>query len=187
MPSLPSPQPHDASPAIAVEPGPVSFFGRFMVLRGAVRELWIVFGTKLLTILAYGVMNSTLVLWLSSDFGYNDIKAANLIAAWSITMTLCTVMVGSLVDAIGLRKAFLMGMSVCFLARGIMTFTSARWLALACGLFPLAVGEALLTPVMVAAVRRYTTTAQRSISFAIFYALMNVGFTLVAKERESET
>ena len=33
-----------------------------------------------------------------------------------------------------------------------------------------------MTPVMVAAVRRYTTTAQRSVSFSIFYAVMNAGF-----------
>jgi MFS family permease len=149
---------------------------RFTVLRGAVRELWIIFGTKLLTILAYGVMNSTLVLWLSSDLGYTDIGAGSMVAIWSTAMTLCTVVVGSLVDAIGLRKAFLLGVSICFVARGVMTFADTRWLALGLGLFPLAAGEALLTPVMVAAVRRYATTAQRSIAFSIFYAMMNVGF-----------
>ena len=43
-------------------------------------------------------------------------------------------------------------------------------------MFPLAVGEALSTPVLVAAVRRYSNTRQRSISFSIFYMMMNVGF-----------
>ena len=51
-----------------------------------------------------------------------------------------------------------------------MTLASAKWLALALGLFPMALGESLMTPVMVAAVRRYSTTAQRTISFSIFYA-----------------
>jgi MFS family permease len=158
-------------------PGPATgFFSRFTVLGGAVRELWLVFGTKLLTILAYGVMNSTLVLWLSSDLGYSDMSAGNVVAMWSALMTLTTVLVGSLVDAIGLRKAFLLGAGICLVARGVMTFTDLRWLALAGGLLPLAVGEALLTPVMVAAVRRYSTTPQRSIAFSIFYAMMNVGF-----------
>ena len=40
-------------------------------------------------------------------------------------------------------------------------------LALACGLLPLAIGEALGTPVLLAATRVYSTTAQRSISFSI--------------------
>src|SRR5207248_1669913 len=38
------------------------------------------------------------------------------------------------------------------------------------------VGEALGTPVLLAATRVYSTTAQRSISFSIIYALMNVGY-----------
>ena len=35
-----------------------------------------------------------------------------------------------------------------------------------------------MTPVMVAAVKRFATTAQRSMSFSIFYAMMNVGFAI---------
>lgn len=280
----------------------VGLLARFLVLKGAARELWIVFAAKALAILAYAVMNSTLVLWLSAGYtslsvvdirdlaalvhrlktpasddllasylaahltnstqtllagysggrdpalrkalvedlnrlirgaslyepdrfagvtlspatrallqqpsleaadvarlnrllledafptaltrpspaglAFNDADAGYLIATWSTVMTLCTVLVGSLVDAIGLRKAFLLGFGVCLVSRAVMTFTTDRWLALSLGLFPLAVGEALLTPVMVAAVRRYSNTAQRSISFSIFYAMMNVGFAI---------
>ena len=287
-----------------------SFLAKFLVLRGAVRELWIIFAAKILAILAYAVMNTTLVLWLSSGYsnfsevdirnpsalaarftqpvptdalsqylqgqisetnrillansakessirvqralveelnrmirsnslyevqrfagvplfaetrqlqssfeartragsppsasetahlnrlllidaypgeisrasssglGYSDTDAGFLVAAWSMAMTLCTVLVGSLVDAIGLRKAFLLGFCVCLWARGLMTFATVPWLALGAGLFPLALGEALMTPVMVAAVRRYSTTAQRSISFSLFYVMMNVGFAI---------
>ncbi|MBI5243541.1 MAG: MFS transporter [Elusimicrobia bacterium] len=155
-----------------------SFIGKFLVLRGAVRELWLIFGTKILTIVAYGLVNSTLILWLSSDLGYGDKSAGFVVAAWSTAMTLCTIMVGSLVDAIGLRKSFLFGFGICVLARGVMAFFAVKWIALPFGLFPLALGEALQTPVMVAAVKRYATTAQRSMSFSIFYAMMNVGFAI---------
>lgn len=153
-----------------------SFLGRFLVLRGAVRELWVIFGAKFLAIFAYAVMNQIMVLWLSSDLGFSDTQAGKIITLWSTAMTLITVLVGSLVDAIGLRKAFLLGFCVCVTARGLLALTLAKSLMLAAGLLALAVGEALLTPVMVAAVRRYATTAQRSIAFSIFYALMNLGF-----------
>lgn len=155
--------------------GLAGFVAKFTVLKGALPELWIIFATKLLTLLAYGVMNFTLVLWLSSDLHYNDVQASFFYAAWSTMMTLCTVAVGSLVDAIGLRKAFLLGVGICLVARGMMTFWTTPLLALGAGLFPLAVGEALMTPVMVAAVRRYATTSQRSISYSIFYSMMNAG------------
>ena len=95
-------------------------------------------------------------------------------------MTAITLLVGSLTDAIGLRKTFFLGVWICIFARAVMAFTSLRWLALAGGLFPLAVGEALSTPVLVAAVRHYSTTRQRSISFSIFYVMMNVGFLAAA-------
>jgi MFS family permease len=41
---------------------------------------------------------------------------------------------------------------------------------------PLAIGEALGTPVLLAATRVYSTTQQRSIAFSIIYAIMNVGY-----------
>lgn len=140
------------------------------------RELWISFIAKLLVIAAYSLTNSTLVLWLSSDLALSDQKALGLVAAWSLLMTLITVLVGSLTDALGLRKTFFLGVWICIAARAVMALASAKWLALAGGLFPLAVGEALSTPVLVAAIRRYSSPKERSISFSIFYTMMNFGF-----------
>src|SRR5437016_4862488 len=57
-----------------------------------------------------------------------------------------------------------------------MAFTNLKWLALAGGLFRLALGEALGNPVLIAATRRYSNTAQRSISFSLLYTVMNLGF-----------
>jgi len=158
-----------------------SFIGKFMVLKGAVRELWLIFGTKILTITAYALVGtSTLGLWLSSDVGLSDQSAGVVIASWSSVLTIFTVMVGSLVDAIGIRKSLLAGFGLCVVARFTMSFASAPWIALPLGLLPLALGEALQTPVMVAAVRRFSTTKQRSIAFSIYYSMMNVGFAVAA-------
>ncbi len=157
-------------------PQATSLLGRFTVLRGAIPELWVTFAVKFMAVTAYAVMNSTLVLWLSSDLGYSDQQALGLIGAWAVLMTVFTLLAGALTDALGLRKTFLVGAGLCVLARFTMTLTTVKWLALAAGVFPLAVGEALGTPVMVAAIRRYSTTAQRSISFSLFYVMMNLGF-----------
>ncbi|HBA61217.1 MAG TPA: MFS transporter, partial [Elusimicrobia bacterium] len=86
-----------------------SFIGKFMVLKGSVRELWIIFGTKIMTILAYSLVNSVLVLWLSSDLKFSDTSAGFVIASWSIILTTFTVMVGSLVDAVGIRRSLIAG------------------------------------------------------------------------------
>lgn len=164
----------------APPPAASGVLSRFLVLRGAARELWLVFLVKFLGVAAYAVTNSTLVLWLSSDLGYSDQKALGLVAAWSLSMTVFTLLVGSLTDAIGLRRTFFLGVWLCVVARGVMAFMDYKWLALGLGLFPLAMGEALGTPVLVAAIRRYSTTAQRSVSFSIFYTMMNFGFLAAA-------
>ena len=157
-----------------------SFIGKFMVLRGAVRELWLIFATKIMTILAYSLVNSVLVLWLSSDLRLSDKSAGWVIGYWSIIMTAFTVMVGSLVDAVGIRKSLLAGFGLAALARLVMAFFAAQYIAVPFGLFPLALGEALQTPVMAAAVRRFTTTRQRSIAFSMYYSMMNVGFAIAS-------
>jgi MFS family permease len=152
------------------------FIGRFTVLGGAPRELWLTFAGKFLVFVAYPVTNWTLVLWLSSEYGYSDQKALGMVGAWSLSMTVFTVLVGSLTDALGLRKTFFLGVWVCILARAVMVFARPEWLVLAGGLFPLALGEALSAPVLIAAIRRYSNTQQRSISFSLFYMMMNFGF-----------
>src|SRR6267154_6675999 len=100
---------HLNSPALVPA---LSFLGRFLVLRGAVRELWLSLAIKMLAIFAYTVMNQTLSLWLTSDLGYNDRDTGYLVMGWSSVMTLFTVLVGSFTDAIGLRKTLLIGSSV---------------------------------------------------------------------------
>src|SRR5256885_1289505 len=112
------------------ESASLGFVRRFTVLKGATRELWLVFGIKFLAVAAYAVTNLTLKLWLSSDLGYSDKEALALVAAWSLSMTVFTLLVGSLTDAIGLRKTFFLGVWVCIFARAVMAFSSVKWLAL---------------------------------------------------------
>lgn len=152
-----------------------SFISKFTVLFGAARELWLTFAVKVLSFAAYMVTNLTLSLWLSSEFQFSDQKASGLVGLWAITMTVVTLLVGALTDAIGLRRAFFLGIWVCIAARAVMVFSTVAWIALSFGLFPLAVGEALGTPVLVAAIRKFSTTRQRSIAFSVAYAVMNAG------------
>jgi MFS family permease len=154
-----------------------SFLAKFTVLKGAQRNLWLTFVIKFLIYTAYSVTNKTMVLWLSKDLGFSDQAAGALVGwVWAPAMTVFTLLAGSLTDAIGLRRTFFLGVGICTIARSVMVVTTIPSLALACGVLPLAVGEALGTPVLLAATRRYSTVAQRSISFSIIYMIMNVGY-----------
>jgi len=153
------------------------FLAKFTVLKGAQRNLWLTFLIKFLIYTAYSVTNKTMVLWLSKDLGFSDQAAGALVGwVWAPAMTVFTLLAGSVTDAIGLRRTFFLGVAICTIARSVMVVTTIPSLALACGVLPLAVGEALGTPVLLAATRRYSTTAQRSISFSIIYMIMNIGY-----------
>jgi MFS family permease len=167
----------DDNIAPVVQTGMRGFIAKFTVLKGAKRELWLTFLIKFLIYTAYSVTNKTMVLWLSKDLGFSDQASGALVGwVWAPAMTIFTLVAGSITDAIGLRRTFFLGVAICTVARSVMVFTTVPSLALACGVLPLAVGEALGTPVLLAATRRYSTVAQRSISFSIIYAVMNVGY-----------
>src|SRR4051794_19806844 len=161
----------------AVEGGLRGFLAKFTVLKGARRELWLTFLIKFLIYTAYSVTNKTMVLWLSKDLGFSDQAAGALVGwVWAPAMTVFTLLAGSVTDAIGLRRTFFIGGAICPVARSTMIRTTNPTPAFACGVLPLAVGEALGTPVLLAATRRYSTTAQRSMSFSIIYMIMNIGY-----------
>jgi len=163
--------------APATEGGLRGFIAKFTVLKGAQRELWLTFLIKFLIYTAYSITNKTMVLWLSKDLGFSDQAAGALVGwVWAPAMTVFTLLAGSLTDAIGLRRTFFLGVAICTFARTVMVGTTVPWLALVCGVLPLAIGEALGTPVLLAATRVYSTTQQRSIAFSIIYAIMNVGY-----------
>src|SRR5216117_360051 len=165
-------------PEEIVEPsGLGGFIAKFTVLGSAKRELWLTFLIKLLIYTAYSVTNKTMVLWLSKDLGFSDQAAGSLVGwVWAPAMTVFTLLAGSVSDAIGLRRTFFLGVAICTIARSVMVVTTIPSLALACGVLPLAIGDALGTPVLLAATRRYSTVAQRSMSFSIIYMIMNIGY-----------
>jgi MFS family permease len=168
--------PEEPVPPIATG-GLRGFIAKFTVLKGAQRELWLTFLIKFFIYTAYSVTNKTMVLWLSKDLGFSDQAAGALVGwVWAPAMTVFTLLAGSITDAIGLRRTFFLGVAICTIARSVMVVTTIPSLALACGVLPLAIGEALGTPVLLAATRRYSTTTQRSMAFSIIYAVMNVGY-----------
>jgi len=157
--------------------GVAGFIAKFTVIKSAGRELWLTFLIKFFIYTAYSVTNKTMVLWLSKDLGFNDQAAGALVGwVWAPAMTVFTLLAGSVTDAVGLRRTFFLGVAICTVARSVMIGTTNPTLALICGVLPLAIGEALGTPVLLAATRRYSTTAQRSMSFSIIYMIMNVGY-----------
>ena len=152
--------------------------GIFALLKldGAPRDVWVTYGLKLFSVTAYKILNFTLASWLAVDLGFDKQHAFYIITGWSLFMTAATIICGSITDVLGLRKTLLIGITLCVLSRFLMISLDNKWLILGCAMIPLAVGEAFCTPVLVAALRKFTLPSQRTVAFSLFYALMNFGF-----------
>ena len=156
-----------------------AFLRKFTIMLSAPRELWIILAAYVLENVAYKLSTGpVLPLWLKLELGMSDQTKGLTIGIWSALLTFFTIMVGSFTDVVGIRRTFILGFVVCGLARVGMLFTEPALLPLGLGLLPLALGLALMSPVMTAAMKRYSTAAQRSVAFSLYYALMNLGFAI---------
>jgi MFS family permease len=149
-----------------------------MRLGTAPREVWVTYGLKLVSVTAYKILNFTLAGWLANDLGFDKQAALSIIAAWSVFMTVATILSGSITDVLGLRKTLIIGVTLCVISRLFMITMDIPWLIFVFAMIPLAIGEALCTPVLVASLRKFTAPSQRTVAFSLFYALMNFGFMI---------
>jgi|JI9StandDraft_2_1071091.scaffolds.fasta_scaffold71282_1 MFS family permease len=147
-------------------------------LKDSPREIWILFSAKLLEYAAYGASNMAFVLYLSKDCGLDDIAAGSYIGTWSTLMTCISILVGSVVDAIGIKRTLIIGMGAMLFGRLVMPFTNQLILVSLFAFIPVAIGNAILIPVLSVGIKKYTTTKSTALGFGLFYTLMNVGFAL---------
>lgn len=145
-------------------------------LRGSPREMGFAFGLKFLSVTAYKILNFSVSMWLIRDLGFDEQASGLIIVAWGVFMSIATIVSGSLTDVLGLRRTLFMGVTLCVLTRVVMALGPNPYVTLLLGLLPLAIGEALCTPVLVAALRLYSKPSQRTVAFSLFYGLMNFGF-----------
>ena len=149
-------------------------------LRGSPRELYLMFFTKVTEYSAYGAANLTFVLYLHNDVGLSDIAAGSYIGGWSMLLTLLTMLVGAVCDAIGIKRTLLIGCFALLLSRGVMPFLDNIVLISLFGFLPLAAGIAITGPVLSVGIKMFTTRAGATLGFGLFYTLMNVGWAIGA-------
>ena len=130
---------------------------------------------------AYGLFNMGLMLYLMNDLQFSDEGAGSFVGVWATIIALFTFLVGSLSDAVGIRRTLIFSFALCMVTRALTALIGDPFFAPLLGLIPMTLGVAMTIPVMVAATRRFTNQAQRSMAFSLLYVLMNVGFVIAGK------
>ncbi|GAB0494900.1 hypothetical protein MMPV_006197 [Pyropia vietnamensis] len=153
----------------------MSFLSNFSPLAEAPRDLWLVYILKLLASFAYFSSSLTLTLYLTDELKLGDVAAGLHYGGYGVASTVYGVAGGAAIDRLGVRASLLLGAFLATLARAGLGLTHSRAVALTLLYTVLPAADALGVPVLTIAVRRYTNGRSRTLGFALFYTVMNIG------------
>lgn len=157
----------------------------FKDLVRASRVLWGVNISYFLEGLVYFGMLGLLAIYFNRYAGLNDIQADQMVGILTAGITLSMLFLGATVDIIGVRKSFLISLSLMLVGRLLITIspdifsTTGMWggihsLAMF-GILWIVLGYGIYQPAAYAAVKRFTTEKNAAMGYAMLYALMNLG------------
>lgn len=149
-------------------------------LWGSPRELYMLYFSKILEYGAYGCINLTFILYLHEDCELSDVHAGLYIMVFSMSLTICSMLIGAVCDAIGIKRTLLLGTGIMLVSRICLPFVNNVYIVTFTSFLPMAIGMGILLPVLSVGIKYYTTTAGAALGFALFYTLMNVGWALGA-------
>ncbi|MFM2153412.1 MAG: hypothetical protein RL199_1847 [Pseudomonadota bacterium] len=142
------------------------------------RELWLVYLATFFEYLGIFSFLQTLPLWLSSDFGMTDQQAGWWAATFSTLVTLFVFLVGSIADAVGVRRMLILSFGLAAVGRLAMSLAPSRPAAIT-ALLAFGFAYATTSPVLQTAVQRASTPRTRAFAFSLWYVSFNVAGAVV--------
>ncbi len=157
----------------------------FIDLVHASRALWGVNVSYLLEGLVYFGIVSLLTIFFNEYVGLNDIDAGRMVGVLTAGITLGMLLLGATVDAIGVRRALLIALTLMLVGRiflaagpsltGSTGLGSSLHVVTMFGILWIIAGYGIYQPACYAAVKQFTTEKTAAMGYAMLYALMNLG------------
>jgi len=153
---------------------------------GFSRPFWIANISEIFERLSYYAVFSTLALYLNQTLGFSTAQAAGLSSIFGGAVWVMAIFGGALADRIGFRRALSTAYFILTCAYLLIGSIGAPWLAPVRSVIPLgllagiilflpALGVALVKPSVVGTTARASTENVRSIGYAIYYTMVNIG------------
>ncbi|HVA28032.1 MAG TPA: MFS transporter [Candidatus Baltobacteraceae bacterium] len=150
------------------------------------RPFWVANVSEIFERLSYYAVFSTLALYLNQTLGFSTSLAAGLSSIFGGAVWVMAIFGGALADRIGFRRALSAAYFILTCAYFLVGSIGAPWLAPIRSVMPLgllagiilflpALGVALVKPSVVGTTARASTENVRSIGYAIYYTMVNVG------------
>lgn len=120
-----------------------------------------------------------IIMWiLTEDAGFSDRQAGILFGTYGFVVALYSVLLGSVIDRLQVRKSLLIHITLGVVSKLILGFTMHKVAVCVVLYGPFSVSMAMGMPVIPIALRRYTRQSFRTLAFAAYYVVMNVGAAL---------
>ena len=140
------------------------------------RELFLVLLGKFIEYSAFAACMLSFVLFLNFDVGLTDVGAGSYVGLWMVLISALMVLVGAVCDVVGIKRTLLIGVVALLIGRFSLVFIDDVWLVSVMGFVPLALGVAIAGPVLLVAVKRFTTEVGATLAFGLYVTLLNLGF-----------
>lgn len=158
-------------------------------LRGFERPFWVANVSEIFERLSYYAVFSTLALYLNQTLHFPNAEAASLSGIFGGAVWVMAVFGGAVADRIGFRRALSSAYFILTCAYFLVGSIGAPWLAPVRSVVPLgllagvilflpALGVAMVKPSVVGTTARASREDVRSIGYAIYYTMVNIGSTL---------
>ncbi|MGC8763785.1 MAG: MFS transporter [Acidobacteriota bacterium] len=135
---------------------------------------WTAIAVELLHCLASYTMNAYLIVYLSRDLNFGDLRAGDLAGLLWFMGYFLPILIGALADRYGFRQV--LSLSLGILVGGyLLASRVTAYPSMVAALLLIAAGGAAMKPVIAGTVKAVTTEATRSMGFSIYYMMINVG------------
>ncbi len=138
------------------------------------RTFWAAIITELLHCLASYTMLSYLIIYLAQDLGFGDVRASAMYGTMLFMGYFLPILIGALADRYGFRQTMAVSLVIItagyFLASRVTAYPSVF-----AALLLIALGGAVMKPVIAGTVKAASTEENRTLGFSIYYMVINVG------------
>ncbi len=149
------------------------------------QAMWGLNISYLLEGLTYFGILSLLAIYFNNYAGLNDIHADQMVGILTAGITLSMLFLGATVDLIGVRKSFLISLSLMLVGRIFLALapdissTKGLWSGVHSiamfGILWIVLGYGIYQPAAYAGIKQFTTEKTSAMGYAMLYAIMNLG------------
>ncbi len=150
------------------------------------RSFWIANSLELFERLAYYAQQAVLIIFLRNHLKFSEIDAGTLSSIFGGVLYSLPVFAGTFADKYGFRKAFSFAFFVMMIGYFLIGAAGTPLLSGLSGIIPLfwlmtlififtAIGESLIKPSVLGTIALSATPQNKSLGYAIYYTLVNVG------------